>query len=212
MAAPLEKLNDQSLTNLSYRNNPAIKEMRKHQRVPLSIPGRFMLEDKTEYPCQVVNMSPGGVAILAPNYGRIGERIVCYLETLGRLEGFVVRHFGSGFSFTINASPRKRERLAEQLMWLSNKDNLDLDDERDHQRVVPKNSYSQIAFSDGRVSTCRIINVSMSGLGIQVNEKPAIGENVVIGKTACRIVRHFENGIGAEFSRAPSEQIMSDFL
>lgn len=211
MTSPLAEEQNGRISK-SVAGNPAIKERRKHARVPVSVPGRYMLEDRTEHPCQVVNMSPGGVAVLAPVQGRIGEKVVCYLETLGRLEGFVTRHFGSGFTFSLNASVRKRERLAEQLTWLSNKDALGLEDERNYNRVVPKNTFSQVAFSDGRVFTCRIINVSMSGLGVQLSEKPAIGTNIVVGKTPCRVVRHFENGIGAEFTRAPSEQLMSEFL
>jgi len=29
--------------------------------------GRYMLADRREFPCQVVDMSPGGTALIAPN-------------------------------------------------------------------------------------------------------------------------------------------------
>ncbi|RZK89277.1 MAG: PilZ domain-containing protein, partial [Methylobacterium sp.] len=38
-------------------------DLRRHQRVPVSLLGRYMLSDRREYPCQTVDMSPGGVRL-----------------------------------------------------------------------------------------------------------------------------------------------------
>ena len=46
-----------------------------------------MLADRREFPCQVVNMSPGGMALIAPVAGQPGERVIAYVDHLGRLEG-----------------------------------------------------------------------------------------------------------------------------
>jgi hypothetical protein len=48
-----------------------------------------MRENKQEYPCQLINMSAGGMAMLAPVACDIDERIVAYLDNLGRIEGIV---------------------------------------------------------------------------------------------------------------------------
>ena len=42
------------------------EDRRRHQRVKVNLLGRYMLSDRQEYPCQVVNMSPGGMALIAP--------------------------------------------------------------------------------------------------------------------------------------------------
>jgi hypothetical protein len=42
---------------------PLNQERRRHQRVKVMLTGRFMREDRQEFPCQTVNMSPGGVAL-----------------------------------------------------------------------------------------------------------------------------------------------------
>ena len=57
-------------------------------------------------------MSPGGVSVMAPVFGRVGERVVAYLEQLGRIEGTIVRSNDSGFAMAINATPRKRDKFA----------------------------------------------------------------------------------------------------
>ena len=66
-------------------------DRRRHRRVPVNVFGRFMREDKQEYPCQVINMSAGGMAVLAPVACPDQERIVAYLDNFGRIEGVVVR-------------------------------------------------------------------------------------------------------------------------
>ena len=44
-----------------------------------------MLENRQEYPCRVINMSPGGMAVMATAPGRIGERVIAYVDHLGRV-------------------------------------------------------------------------------------------------------------------------------
>ena len=45
---------------------PHAEERRRHQRVRVNLLGRYMLADRREFPCQVVNMSPGCIALIAP--------------------------------------------------------------------------------------------------------------------------------------------------
>src|SRR4030042_89605 len=122
-------------------NRPLAKivpERRRHRRVPVTVFGRFLPEDKQEYPCQVINMSAGGMAMLAPVTCETGERIVAYLDNLGRIEGIVVRAFEGGFAVRILASLYKRERIANLLTWLVNQKSLGLGEERKQQRGVPR--------------------------------------------------------------------------
>ncbi len=46
---------------------PSSEENRRFQRVRVDVLGRFMLSDRREFPCQVIDMSPGGAAIVAPS-------------------------------------------------------------------------------------------------------------------------------------------------
>src|ERR1700683_4658775 len=90
-------------------------ERRRFQRVRVNLAGRYMLADGREFPCQVVDMSPGGMALIAPVPGETGERVIAYVDHLGRLEGRVVRALPNGFAMTIGATSRKRDKLAAQL-------------------------------------------------------------------------------------------------
>ena len=118
---------------------PLADERRRFQRVRVNLLGRYMLADRREFPCQVINMSPGGMALIAPVAGKVGERVIAYVDHLGRLEGQIARLLENGFAMTIAATPRKRDKLAAQLTWLANRHILNLPEDRRHGRFTPRN-------------------------------------------------------------------------
>src|SRR5271154_6739062 len=120
------------------------EDRRRHQRVKVNLLGRYMLADRREFPCQVVNMSPGGIALIAPVAGAAGERVIAYVDHLGRLEGRIARIFQNGFAMTISATSRKRDKLAAQLTWLANRHLLASPEDRRHGRMAPKNPTSRL--------------------------------------------------------------------
>lgn len=179
---------------------PSAAEKRNFQRVRVKIYGRFMLEDRSEHSCQVVDMSPGNVALRSDRIGDPGEKIIAYLDHIGRIEGVVIRTMEDGFAMTIIASERKRDKLAAQLTWLANKHELDLPEDRRHERVSPRNPMSVLHLMDGRQYQCRIIDLSLSGAALEIDVKPALGVQVMLGAMRAQVVRHFEDGVAIEFA------------
>jgi hypothetical protein len=185
--------------------NPSLlalsQDRRRHQRVKVNLLGRYMLADRREFPCQVINMSPGGMAVIAPVSGVTGDRVIAYVDHLGRLEGKVARLFPNGFAMTISATARKRDKLAAQLTWLANRSILSLPEDRRHGRIVPRNPVGRLIMPNGVNLTCRIIDVSESGAGIATDQRPPIGALVTLGTVQGRVVRHLEEGFAIEFTR-----------
>jgi PilZ domain len=180
---------------------PLAEERRRFQRVRVNLLGRYMLADRREFPCQVTNMSPGGMALIAPVTGQIGERVIAYVDHLGRLEGIIARHFQNGFAMTISATARKRDKLAAQLTWLANRHILSLPEDRRHGRFTPRNPVARLILPNGLNVTCRVIDLSQSGAAIASNHRPDVGALVTIGKATGRVVRHLEDGFAVEFTR-----------
>lgn len=174
-------------------------DRRRFHRVKVRLLGRFMREDRNEYPCQIVSMSPGDLAMLAPVAGEIGERIVVYIDHIGRIEGETKRIFDGGFALRIHATTHKREKIANQLTWLINRERLNLAEDRRYDRVVPKNPFIKLKLADGAEQNCRVLDVSLSGASVAVNPKPKVGSDVVLGLMRGRVVRHHEQGIGIQF-------------
>jgi hypothetical protein len=180
---------------------PHSEERRRFQRVRVNLLGRYMLSDRREFPCQVIDMSPGGMALVAPVSARPGERVIAYIDHVGRLEGTVVRAMQNGFAMTIAATPRKRDKLAAQLTWLANRHILGLPEDRRHGRLVPRNTRCNMTTPDGNVVVCHIIDMSLSGAAVGSEVKPPVGSLIMLGRTQARIIRHREDGFAAEFTR-----------
>lgn len=172
----------------------------RYQRVKISVLGRYMLADKREFPCQVIEMSPGDAIMIAPVAGIIGERIIAYVDHIGRIEGPVADIIDGGMVVNLMASPRKRDKMAAQLTWLANKDTLGLPEDRTFERLVPDNRHSAIILDDGRRYDCKIIDISLSGAAIELAVRPAMGTPITLGRMQARVIRHFENGIGVQFT------------
>jgi hypothetical protein len=90
-------------------------ERRRHDRIPIELHGRYMLEGGLECPCVTRDVSRIGMAIEGAAVGAIGERVVAYLEELGRIEGRVVRRSKSWFAIELVATPQRLERLDEMI-------------------------------------------------------------------------------------------------
>jgi hypothetical protein len=174
----------------------------KFQRVKVSVLGRYMLADRREFPCQILEMSPGDALVIAPVAGVVGERVIAYVDHIGRIEGSIILRMDGGFIMDISASPRKRDRMAAQLTWLANKDLLNLPEDRRHERVVPDIRHSTVVLDDGRRYNCKIIDISLSGAAVELDVRPAMGTPITLGRMRARVVRHFQNGVAVEFASA----------
>jgi hypothetical protein len=180
-------------------------DRRRHQRVRVNLLGRCMFSDQREFPCQLTNISPAGAAVLSAHAGEVGERVIAYVDHLGRLEGTITRHIEGGFAMSIAASLRKRDKLADALTWLANRHVLNLPEERRHSRRSPKNPDTMLIMPDGSSHRCRVIDMSLSGAAISTDQRPPLGSCVHLGRLGGRVVRHFEDGIALEFMRIMSE-------
>jgi hypothetical protein len=176
-------------------------ERRRFRRVQLDLPGRYMRADGHEHPCRVRDISPGGLALETAAGAAVGERVVAYIDQLGRLEGVVVRTFPTGFAMTIEATARKRDMLAAQLTWLVSERRDDLPEGRRHARIVPRNPRSELVMPSGIRVTCRIIDLSQSGAAVASETKPPVGTVITLGKVQGRVTRVDEEGFAVEFTR-----------
>jgi len=84
---------------------------RRDQRAQVTLRGRYMLEDGRECACRTAEISVEDIAIVGAIGGKIGERVVAYLDELGRVEGTIIQNFNECFMMKPSVSPIKRERL-----------------------------------------------------------------------------------------------------
>jgi len=187
-------------------------EERQYQRVDLTLFGRYMLANRQEYPCQILNMSPGSAALMTSHLGDIGERVIAYIDHMGRIEGKILRTFGQGFAMSIVATERKRDKLAAKLTWLANRHELNLAEDRRHERFVPRQRSTNVRMEDGRSYQGHIIDLSLSGAAVELDVRPAIGTVLWLGNMRGRVVRHFDEGVAVEFAVVQNRDSLERFL
>ena len=181
------------------------------QSVEVTLFGRFMMQDKREFPCQVQSMSSGSATLITPHIGAVGERIIAYVDHVGRLEGKILRVFHGGFAMTVNATTHKRDKLAAKITWIANRHELSLPEDRRHERIAPTKNATRIKLEDGRLYDVRIIDLSLSGAAIEMDVRPAIGTLMWLGNMRGRVVRHFDEGIAIEFAILQTHDTLREF-
>jgi hypothetical protein len=185
---------------------------RLFQRVSVNMSGRLMLANHEEYSCTVTEMSPGDVCVSCAGVPALKERVIAYIDHLGRIEGTVLQTNPTGFEMSITATDRKREKLAAQLTWLANRHELGLPEDRRHDRLSPKITRAELAFEDGRRYSCRILDLSLSGAAVEIDVRPEIGTAVRLNSIRGRIVRHFSEGVAVEFATVQSRESLYSLL
>jgi len=163
--------------------------------------GRFMLPDMSEHACQVTELTNSGATFITTSVPPEGQAIVAYLEEVGRIEAVSgsARPGGFAISFTLRGS--RLERLQQRIKWLQERSQSDAeaDANRRHGRFEPSERVSQITLPDGRIYTCEVLDISLSGAAIKTDVMPGIGTYLMLGKMRGRVVRYSEFGVGIEF-------------
>jgi hypothetical protein len=182
-------------------------------RILVSIPGRYSLSDRRDargerrvFACRTVIVSPRAVALAAPVNGKVGERVIAHIDHLGKLEGPICRLLEQGFVMNIAASEEERGRLATKIEWLESYKNHEASDRRSDERKVPKNPYSKLILPDGRVESCVVLDLSVSGAAISADTVPHIGAVLAVGSVVGRVVRYFGGGFAVQFVERQSPQ------
>jgi hypothetical protein len=175
-----------------------LSEKRRHKRVELVLPARFMLPDRSEHQATVLNMSVSGIALASDQRPPKGTSVIVYVKEIGRLEGMVVRHIAKGFAAVFDVKQVQRDRLVEKLTVHMNRAHFQDLDVREHSRIA-SDEEAKLILQDGSVVACRVLDMSFGGVSLATNVFPPLGDSVMIGRMRGRVVRHHDYGIGVAF-------------
>lgn len=178
-----------------------LSDERRHRRVAVSLPVRFMSEDQAEHRGLLFDMSPGGVSVTSEHAPPVGARIVLYIDDIGRSEGTVARHHGFGFAVRLAATQVRRDKIAERLMFHANRHRLRDEDLRVHERKEV-DQVGRCVLPDGKELTCRVIDLSLTGAALAIDPKPALGMEISIGRMRGKVVRHLSGGVAIQYLAA----------
>jgi len=178
---------------------------RQYERTSLSVAGRLMLPSGGEFPCDVEDISEGGIALHSQADGEIGDRVIVYLDRLGRFEGQLVRRFNGGFAIETHLQTNQRARLIERIELLKNHrggDEIAALPQRALRRAPTSEEAhegARLTIDHGEEVACKVLDISLTGAHIRLSNRPKVGTHVTVGRTLGRVVRHTDEGIGVEF-------------
>jgi hypothetical protein len=175
-------------------------ERRRYGRVALTLPGRYMLADGQEFDCQIIDVSPVGVAIRGPLPGNLGERVVAYVQELGRIEGVVVRRAVDWFAVELQVPSSRLQKLASRIGEVARRRAEGASERRSAERVDLDQERATLRLSDGREFVAGLIDVSIDGAALEVDVTPPIGAAVTVGERRAHVSRHFAGGVAVTFS------------
>ena len=195
----------QSAQAIDRLDRPSIRraeglDRRRHRRVLWQVPVRGLTGSGEEFACNTIDVCAGGIRINLARPLEKGENLVLYVEDIGRVEGVIVRVLNEvGYAVEFRVPQRKREKIADALTWLVNKDKLGLTDERiDERRSAPG---QVIAIHGKGISiACAVADVSLFGVALKTaGPRPMIGDRVQIGERAGTCVRYIDGGFAVDF-------------
>jgi len=195
----------QSAQAIDRPDRPSIRkaeglDRRRHRRVLWQVPVRGLTSSGEEFACNTIDVCAGGIRINLARPLEKGDNLVLYIEDIGRVEGVIVRVLNEvGYAIEFRVPQRKREKLADALTWLVNKDKLGLTDERVAERRPAAGQVIAI-HGKGVSIACVVADVSLFGAALKTaGPRPMIGERVQIGERAGTCVRYIEGGFAVDF-------------
>lgn len=168
-----------------------IEDKRQYRRILAHFHGRFLSErTRQEHECQIANISLDGVFVRTATQAIpiIGERVILYVDNLGRFEGRVRRAERLGFGISMLTSQRLRKKLEAQLLWLSKLSQKAVKELRAYPRIIPRNLLVQITTASGLQTSATLIDISRGGASFVGSTSYKVGERIVLGRVPGRIV------------------------
>ncbi len=170
-----------------------------------------MVSSKAEHPCRIVEMSTGAITFSASIRPAVGDMVVAYIAELGRFEGIVEQQTDDGFRISMSLTEVKHKKLAEQLVWFSNREMLDLPETRRHKRLVPLMQWTTVRLHNGKEKMAKINDISISGVNIEANISVMnvtllVGSRIMIGTKPATVLRVLKDGFVATFDDFLAEQ------
>lgn len=177
---------------------------RSLERRYFAAPVRFMTVDRREHVGTLIDISAHGALLESAFIPYKGEKIVAYIDHIGRFEGEVVRRGEKTFAIQMMLSMAKRERLKHAIdrffqtripkpQWSGRR--VAKADRRNTPRQAVPGGRELTAYVDGNIAfRCKVVNMSLTGIEILTSAALEIGQDIRVGRFEGRIVRQTKSG------------------
>jgi hypothetical protein len=176
-------------------------DRRDYARTRTNLFGRYVLTDGREEACTVIDVSFGGIALVGPTKGFIGEPVIAHIDQLGRVEGYVVRHLAGGFAVRLTMSTRAAENFAASLRDFDSSGSKQAGTKRAGERRIGLDS-PPVYEPDGD-KPVEVIDLQGHGADRRLIHRPPVGTVVQLGRLRGKVAAHSAHGITIELIGIP---------
>ena len=176
----------------------SVEDRRRHLRTEIPLKARFMTKPGEEFPCLVSNISAGGALLRAKNPPDAGQKIVVYIDDVGRFEAKVIRAGKHTFAVDYRGRRAKSKRTADSLTQALNSSGRRFD--RRNAPRIKSDSDATVVMENGDTVACSIRDISLTGASIDIDPQPPLGAQLKLGKMMAKVVRRHDTGVGVVFT------------
>jgi hypothetical protein len=173
-------------------------DRRRHKRVAVNLPGRYMLDDGMEFPCECIDVSVGGVRLRGGPAGSWGSRVIAYIDGIGRLEGYIVRRAPGWFALETRITERKGERVQERIAAILDSDSSRSGDRRDKGREWSSRKVWLYTL-DGKKHEALLTDISRVGAALLTDASLGLDERLRLDSRRAVVARLFPGGAALKF-------------
>ena len=166
---------------------------------PVVLPALCLRHDGTEFHAVTVDMSTDGLRLRSATLPVIDEGLVCNIRGVAATEVRVAWVGACDFAVRITSRDPKPGEVARRLIEMSRQQAKSSENVRIDRRIVPLKTAVRVTLADTTGVPATILNLSASGVALQLDAVLAIGEEIVVGRRRAIVSRQIPQGIGAAF-------------
>jgi len=170
-------------------------EARRFKRVALRLPAYITINAGEEIEGALINISPGGMALIADAETAPGDAATVRIKDLDVIDGTVARTFPDGFAISFLLSKQRRARLTEKLMIAANDAHAEgLGDRRKSLRHQDGHTRMMCRLDDGASLFAKVVDISVDGVSLDAPRRPSVGAEIHVGRRRGVVIRHTSRG------------------
>jgi hypothetical protein len=174
-------------------------DQRQYERVSAGLLGKlFVPAENVTIDRHVLNLSAGGASVKCNEPPSLQTFVVLYVDGFGRFEGTALRFTEGELGLKFDCKDAKRQRLVYALNAFVRDGSTTNTRLRSHPRMSAGSAF-HFTRANGEQPLYEVIDISLLGASLRTISRPVVGEQIEIGRTRGRVVRHHPDGIAIEF-------------
>ena len=185
-------------------------ERRPITRHVVVLPALCARQDGTEFHAVTVDMSVQGLRLRSATLPMIDDALICHIRGVGAVEVRVAWLGSCDFAVKIIGRDPPPGEVARRLIELARQQAQHADTVRVSRRIVPLQTAVPVTLGDGTRVQAQIINLSASGVALQLDASLAVGQTITVGRRQATVARQNEHGIGAAFAEPIEDALVGE--